>query len=83
TVPYDIYQNAKMDLQKGRIDAVFRDTAVLTEWLKANPQLEPVCDKVTDKYYFGTGQGISISQGNTELQQKFNTPLEKVTKDGT
>lgn len=38
TVPYDSYQNAKLDLQNGRIDAVFGDTAVVTEWLKANPK---------------------------------------------
>lgn len=83
TVPYDSYQNAKMDLQNGRIDAVFGDTAVVTEWLKANPKLVPVGDKVTDKDYFGTGLGIAVRQGNTELQQKFNTALEKVKKDGT
>jgi arginine transport system substrate-binding protein len=35
TVPYDSYQNAKLDLQNGRIDGVFGDTAVVTEWLKA------------------------------------------------
>lgn len=33
TVPYDSYQNAKLDLQNGRIDGVFGDTAVVTEWL--------------------------------------------------
>ncbi|EDH3881009.1 arginine ABC transporter substrate-binding protein [Salmonella enterica subsp. enterica serovar Newport] len=83
TVPYDSYQNAKLDLQNGRIDAVFGDTEVVTEWLKANPKLAPVGDKVTDKDYFGTGLGIAVRQGNTELQQKFNTALEKVKKDGT
>ncbi|VDZ68931.1 ABC transporter arginine-binding protein 2 (plasmid) [Klebsiella aerogenes] len=41
-------------LQNGRIDAVFGDTAVVTEWLKSNPKLAPVGDKVTDKDYFGT-----------------------------
>ncbi len=30
TVPYDSYQNAKLDLQNGRIDAVFGDNAVVT-----------------------------------------------------
>ena len=63
TVPYDSYQNAKLDLQNGRIDAVG--------------------DKVTDKDYFGTGLGIALRQGNTELQQKFNAALEKVKSDGT
>lgn len=77
TVPYDSYQNAKLDLQNGRIDAVFGDTAVVTEWLKANDKLAAVGDKVTDKDYFGTGLGIAVRQGNTELQQKFNAALEK------
>ena len=82
-VPYDSYQNAKLDLQNGRIDAVFGDTAVVTEWLKSNPKLAAVGDKVTDKAYFGTGLGIAVRQGNTDLQQKFNAALEKVKKDGT
>ncbi len=83
TVPYDSYQNAKLDLQNGRIDAVFGDTAVVTEWLKAEPKLAAIGDKVTDKDYFGTGLGIAVRQGNTDLQAKFNTALEKVKKDGT
>lgn len=83
TVPYDSYQNARLDMQNGRIDAVFGDTAVVTEWLKANPNLAAVGDKVTDKAYFGNGLGIAVRQGNTALQQQFNTALEKVKKDGT
>lgn len=83
TVPYDSYQNAKLDLQNGRIDAVFGDTAVVTEWLKAEPKLAAIGDKVTDKDYFGTGLGIAVRQGNTDLQAKFNTALEKIKQDGT
>lgn len=83
TVSYDSYQNARLDLQNGRIDAVFGDTAVVTEWLKANPKLVAVGDKVTDKDYFGTGLGIAVRQGNTELQQKFNDALDKVKQNGT
>ena len=83
TVAYDSYQNAKLDLQNGRIDAVFGDNAVVTEWLKSNDKLAAVGDNVTDKAYFGTGLGIAVRQGNTALQQKFNAALEKVKKDGT
>lgn len=83
TVSYDSYQNAKLDLQNGRIDAVFGDTAVVTEWLKSNDKLVAVGDKVTDKDYFGTGLGIALRQGNTELQQKFNAALDKVKQNGT
>ena len=83
TVPYDSYQNAVLDLKNGRIDAVFGDTAVVNEWLKQNASLAAVGDKVTDKAYFGTGLGIAVRQGNTDLQAKFDAALEKVKADGT
>ncbi|EJL90639.1 arginine ABC transporter substrate-binding protein [Pantoea sp. BIGb0393] len=82
-VPYDSYQNAVLDLKNGRIDAVFGDTAVVNEWLKQNANLAPLGEKVTDKDYFGTGLGIAVRQGNTELQGKFNAALEKIKADGT
>lgn len=82
-VPYDSYQNARLDLQNGRIDAVFGDTAVVSLWLKDNAKLGAIGNKVTDKDYFGTGLGIAVRQGNTELQQKLNAALAKVKQDGT
>ncbi|NIF22861.1 arginine ABC transporter substrate-binding protein [Candidatus Pantoea multigeneris] len=83
-VPYDSYQNAVLDLKNGRIDAVFGDTAVVNEWLKQNATtLASVGDKVTDKAYFGTGLGIAVRQGNSDLQGKFNTALDKIKADGT
>ncbi|QCP59082.1 arginine ABC transporter substrate-binding protein [Pantoea sp. SO10] len=82
-VPYDSYQNAVLDLKNGRIDAVFGDTAVVNEWLKQNANLAPLGEKVTDKDYFGTGLGIAVRQGNSELQGKFNAALEKIKADGT
>ncbi|WP_205954409.1 arginine ABC transporter substrate-binding protein [Pantoea stewartii] len=82
-VPYDSYQNAVLDLKNGRIDAVFGDSAVVNEWLKQNANLAPVGEKVTDKAYFGTGLGIAVRQGNTELQGKFNTALDKIKSNGT
>lgn len=33
-VPYSSYQDAFIDMQNGRIDAVFGDTAVVAEWFK-------------------------------------------------
>lgn len=82
-VPYDSYQNAVLDLKNGRINAVFGDTAVVNEWLKQNANLAPLGEKVTDKDYFGTGLGIAVRQGNSELQGKFNAALEKIKADGT
>ncbi|WP_237385285.1 arginine ABC transporter substrate-binding protein [Xenorhabdus sp. Sc-CR9] len=83
TVPYDSYQNAILDLKNGRIDAVFGDTAVVNEWLKKNKELSTVGDKVTDKNYFGTGLGIAVRKGNTELLDKLNKALAEVKQDGS
>jgi arginine transport system substrate-binding protein len=82
-VSYDSYQNAVLDLKNGRLDAVFGDTAVVNEWLKQNPNLAAVGDKITDKTYFGTGLGIAVRQNNTELLTKMNAALAKVKQDGT
>lgn len=82
-VPYDSYQNAMLDLKNGRVNAVFGDTAVVNEWLKKDPQLSSVGDKVTDKDYFGTGLGIAVRQGNTALQASLNKGLSEVKADGT
>jgi len=82
-VPYDSYQNAVLDLKNGRLDAVFGDTAVVNEWLKQNPNLSAVGDKVTDAAYFGTGLGIAVRQQNTELLTKLDAALAKVKQDGT
>ncbi|PHM40154.1 amino acid ABC transporter substrate-binding protein [Xenorhabdus mauleonii] len=83
TVPYDSYQNAILDLKNGRLDAVFGDTAVVNEWLKTNKELGTVGDKVTDKNYFGTGLGIAVRKGDTDLLNKLNKALAEVKQDGS
>ncbi|ACT07218.1 cationic amino acid ABC transporter, periplasmic binding protein [Dickeya chrysanthemi Ech1591] len=82
-VPYDSYQNAVLDLKNGRLDAVFGDTAVVNDWLKQNPNLASVGNKVTDKDYFGIGLGIAVRQNNDELVKKFNDALNNIKQDGT
>ncbi|WP_193014167.1 MULTISPECIES: arginine ABC transporter substrate-binding protein [Gammaproteobacteria] len=83
TVPYDSYQNAVLDLKNGRIEAIFGDTAVVNEWLKKNPELGIVGDKVADPNYFGTGLAIAVRKGNADLQDKLNKALAEVKADGT
>lgn len=82
-VPYDSYQNAILDLKNGRLDSVFGDTAVVSEWLMKEASLATVGEKVTDKAYFGTGLGIAVRLNNTALVDKFNQALDKIKQDGT
>ncbi|OSN02281.1 arginine ABC transporter substrate-binding protein [Lonsdalea populi] len=82
-VPYDSYQNAALDLKNGRVSAIFGDTAVVNEWLKQNPNLAVVGEKVTNKAYFGAGLGIAVRLHNDALLQKFNDALNSIKQDGT
>lgn len=82
-VAYSSYQNAILDLKSGRLNAVFGDSAVVNEWLKNDPELEAVGERITDADYFGTGFAIAVRQNNTELADKFNAALDKIKADGT
>lgn len=82
-VAYDSYQNAILDLKNGRLDGVFGDTAVVNEWLKANPPLGTVGQPVTDPQYFGTGLGIAVRPDNQALLKKLNDALAAIKADGT
>lgn len=82
-VPYDSYQNAILDLQNQRIDAVFGDSAVVENWLKQHNDLVTVGDKVTDADYFGQGLGIAVRHNNRELQQALNNALDALRQGGT
>ncbi|MCA7012012.1 arginine ABC transporter substrate-binding protein [Dickeya dadantii] len=83
TVPYDSYQNALIDLKNGRLDGVFGDTAVVNEWLKTNPDLATVGEKVTDPAYFGIGLGIAVRPDNQALLEKLNGALNAIKANGT
>lgn len=82
-VAYDSYQNAILDMKNGRLDGVFGDTAVVSQWLKTNSELTPVGEHVTDPAYFGTGLGIAVRKGNEGLRDKLNGALATLKTNGT
>ncbi|PSW03736.1 arginine ABC transporter substrate-binding protein [Photobacterium lipolyticum] len=81
-VPYASYQDAFIDMQNGRIDSVFGDTAVVAEWFKTNDKLSYVGQPVTNTAYFGNGFGIAINKDDQELVDKLNTALKTVKANG-
>jgi len=82
-VAYDSYQNAILDLKNGRLNGVFGDSAVVSQWLKANTDLGTVGQHVTDASYFGSGLGIAVRKGNSALLKEFNSALAAVKADGS
>lgn len=81
-VPYASYQDAFLDMQNGRIDAVFGDTAVVAEWFKKNNNLTYVGNQVTNAKYFGNGFGIATNKNDQELLDKLNAALKTVKANG-
>ncbi len=82
SVPYGSYQDAFIDMQNGRIDAIFGDTAVVAEWFPKNDALTYVGELVTDKAYFGNGFGIAVNKDNQELVDQLNQALTAVKENG-
>ncbi len=81
-VPYASYQDAFIDMQNGRIDSVFGDTAVVAEWFEKNDKLTYVGEQVTNVEYFGNGFGIAVNKNNQELVEKLNAALKTVKANG-
>jgi arginine/ornithine transport system substrate-binding protein len=81
---YDTSDAANLDLASGRIDLVFADSVVLQDFLasKDGEDFAAVGDPVYDPEVLGTGAGIGLRQGDTELKQKFNDALAAIIASG-
>ncbi|OOF70208.1 arginine ABC transporter substrate-binding protein [Rodentibacter caecimuris] len=80
---YASLQAAILDLKNGRIDMIFGDTAVLSEWMKEDQNVYFVGEKVTNKNYFGNGLGIAVNKSNKELLENLNKGLSAIKANGT
>lgn len=78
---YDTQENAFLDLDTGRIDAVLADMLVAYEWLEsdAGSQFEFKGEAV----YEGDRIAIAVREGNQALVKEFNKALEAIREDGT
>ncbi|OOF70243.1 transporter substrate-binding domain-containing protein [Rodentibacter caecimuris] len=79
---YGALPNSVLDLQNGRIDLIFGDTAVLSEWIKQDSNLTFIGEKITNQQYFGQGFGIAVNKSNTALLQKINQSLSALRENG-
>lgn len=82
-ISYDSYQYAVLDVKAKRIDAILIDSAAATEWLKKEPELVEVGNRISDPDYIGSGLGIAVRKGNSALLEQFNQVLTNMKADGT
>jgi arginine transport system substrate-binding protein len=82
---YSSVQDALLDLQAGRVDAVFSDTPVITDWIKKNAddKYVTVGQSINDPRYFGAGYAFAVNKGNTQLLNDLNQALAAIKQDGT
>ena len=81
---YDTSDAANLDLASGRVDLVFADSVVLQEFL-ATPDgagFEAVGEPIYDAELLGTGAGIGVRKGDTELKGRFDAALKAIIDSG-
>ena len=79
-VPYEIMNDGILDLEAGRIDAVFNDKPYLAYTLKDNNNVKFLGD-----VSFGDGIqiGIGITKENSELKAEIDQAIKDIISDGT
>lgn len=80
---YNEFALAISDLKNGRVQAVLADSATVDEHIKADGGLKVLGQNIDDKNYFGSGLGIGVRKGNTQLLNKINGALEQMKADGS
>lgn len=74
---YTKYVQAAEDLKNDKVDCIVMDELPAKEMVKGNDNLEILDGEVfTDKYAF------AFKKGNTELEEKVNTVLQKLIDNG-
>ena len=81
---YGSIQDAFLDLQSGRLDAIFGDTPIIMTWLKnsANTAFTVIGQPINDPKYFGSGDGFAVKKGNAELLNQLNTGIKAIKANG-
>jgi lysine/arginine/ornithine transport system substrate-binding protein len=82
---YQTLDEAWLDLESGRIDAVFADSTVAYDWL-AKTGLKEGFDfagkPIDDAEIFGAGTAIAVRKGDAKLKTQFDQAIARVQGDG-
>lgn len=80
---YRTLDDAVLDLESGRVDAVMGDKLALWDWAQAPDKgLSFVGKDITDEAYFGPGIGIALRKEDAALRDRLNTALKAIVADG-
>jgi putative lysine/arginine/ornithine/histidine/octopine transport system substrate-binding protein len=83
---YQTLDEAWLDLEAGRIDAVLADNTVAYDWLTKTGKKEGfdfVGKPIADAEIFGEGTAIAVRKGDAPLKAQFDKGIAQVQADGT
>ena len=82
---YDTVENHNLDLQAGRLDGVVAQQVLMFDWLKTEggDAFEFKGEPVKDVEFIGSGAGIAVEKGNTDLLDRLNAALDTIQENGT
>ncbi|KJV29060.1 amino acid ABC transporter substrate-binding protein [Aquitalea magnusonii] len=82
---YQALDEAWLDLESGRIDAVFADSTVAYDWLSKTGLKEGfdfAGKPIDDAEIFGAGTAIAVRKGDTRLRAQFDQAIGQVQGNG-
>lgn len=75
---------ALLDLQSGRVDAVFLDNPVATTWLAKSGNKNYTTDgSIINVKFFGPGNAIAVNKQDNTLKKAINKALKQLKANGT
>lgn len=83
---YQTLDEAWLDLESGRIDAVFADSTVAYDWLSKTGLKEGfdfAGRPIDDAEIFGAGTAIAVRKGDAKLRGQFDQAIAQVHGNGT
>ncbi|AGY92301.1 hypothetical protein SPICUR_06680 [Spiribacter curvatus] len=78
---YDTQENAYLDLESGRLDAVLADVYVSYEWLDSDEGA--AYEFKGDPVYDDDKIAVAVGKGNEALAERFSEAIEAIRADGT
>lgn len=83
---YNTQEEALLDLQAGRLDAVYADATQLTTGFLADGASEGFAaaePKFHDRKYYGDGSSIAIRKGEDALRERLNAGITAMRENGS
>jgi arginine/ornithine transport system substrate-binding protein len=85
-VPYEAQDQVYLDIKSGRLDGTVADSVEVTGGFLSKPEGQGygfVGPVLNDPKYYGSGVGIAMRQGETQLKDELNAAIKTIRSNGT